>query len=333
MKGFKIILAVVVASLLFSCKSDPKAISSKGKAYEIVVVADVDIYKDYYYDVLNRELRVEIAGLPQAEPEFTLVNLNETSFDKMSKAHHNVLIIKQDATVDKTVVKTRDDVWAYPQRVIYITVPDNENFDEHFTTFAPKVRELFREGEIIRSQKLIEKDLNPAIGKRIADSLGVALKFSNDYSIGILNKEFSWVRIETSASSLGILVYVQPYSDTSQLNYSKILDYRDEITKKYVPGAIDGSYMMIDRHNIKPIQSQLYINNYYAIETKGLWVTYGDFMGGPFVNYTLIDTVNNRIVNIDGFVYNPSGDKRNYLRSLEAVAKTVSFTKLEPKSE
>ncbi|MGB4655159.1 MAG: DUF4837 family protein [Bacteroidales bacterium] len=329
MKVLKIILAIAVATLLVSCKSNPKEISSKGKAYEIVVVTDIGPYQSYYYNVLNRELRIEIPGLPQAEPEFTLVNLNESAFDKMSKAHHNVLIIKQDSSVKKTVVKTRDDVWAYPQRVIYITVPDNENFDEYFTTFAPKVRELFREGEIIRSQKLIEKDLNPAIGKRIADSLGVDLKFTNNFGFGVLNKEFSWVRIETTASSLGILVYVQPYTDTSQLNYVKILDRRDEITKQYVPGAIDGSYMMIDRHNIKPIQSQLYINNYYAIETKGLWVTYGDFMGGPFVNYTLIDTVNNRIVNIDGFVYNPSGDKRNYLRSLEAVAKTVSFTKLE----
>ena len=58
------------------------------------------------------------------------------------------------------------------------------------------------------------------------------------------------------------------------------------------------------------------------MEARGLWGLFGhpgDLMGGPFVSYTLLDTVYNRVVTLDGFLYAPSDPKRDLLRQVEAV--------------
>ena len=49
-------------------------------------------------------------------------------------------------------------------------------------------------------------------------------------------------------------------------------------------------------------------------------------MGGPFVSYTLLDTVYNRVVTLDGFLYAPSDPKRDLLRQVEAILKSLTVT-------
>ena len=48
-----------------------------------------------------------------------------------------------------------------------------------------------------------------------------------------------------------------------------------------------------------------------------------DMMGGPFVLHFYNDSVNNRFVFADGFVYAPEKKKRNYIRLLEASLRTL----------
>ena len=61
------------------------------------------------------------------------------------------------------------------------------------------------------------------------------------------------------------------------------------------------------------------------METRGLWKMENDFMGGPFVNYTIWDEDGNRTVVVDGFVYAPGKDKRNYVMELEAIIQSLRF--------
>jgi hypothetical protein len=45
----------------------------------------------------------------------------------------------------------------------------------------------------------------------------------------------------------------------------------------------------------------------------------GDFMGGPYINLSVLDASKNRVITLDGFVYAPKYNKRNYLRQVEAM--------------
>jgi hypothetical protein len=46
-------------------------------------------------------------------------------------------------------------------------------------------------------------------------------------------------------------------------------------------------------------------------------------LGGPFVSLTRVDTVSRKVVVGEGFVYSPSADKRDLVRQMEAVLRTL----------
>ena len=50
-----------------------------------------------------------------------------------------------------------------------------------------------------------------------------------------------------------------------------------------------------------------------------------DYMGGPYIGVTALDAGNNRIVTVEGAVYAPRYDKRNYLRQVEAMVYSLEF--------
>ena len=63
----------------------------------------------------------------------------------------------------------------------------------------------------------------------------------------------------------------------------------------------------------------------FAVETRGLWMVQNDFMGGPFISYTFVDPTLERVITIDGYVYNPSDLKRNFIRQMEAIFHSIGF--------
>ena len=46
-------------------------------------------------------------------------------------------------------------------------------------------------------------------------------------------------------------------------------------------------------------------------------------MGGPFVSYSTVDEINNRVIVAEAFVYAPNKPKGNYMRKLEASLLTL----------
>jgi hypothetical protein len=72
----------------------------------------------------------------------------------------------------------------------------------------------------------------------------------------------------------------------------------------------------------EPKSEETQLNGNYCIETRGLWLVKNDFMGGPFVNYTFVDKEHNKIIVLDGYVYAPRDNKRDMLRSVEAILHT-----------
>ena len=61
----------------------------------------------------------------------------------------------------------------------------------------------------------------------------------------------------------------------------------------------------------------------YCGVMRGLWRVQGDMMGGPFVSHTRLDEQNNRVIVVEGFVYAPETEKRNFIRRIEAALYTL----------
>jgi hypothetical protein len=48
-------------------------------------------------------------------------------------------------------------------------------------------------------------------------------------------------------------------------------------------------------------------------------------MGGPFVSYSCVDEVNERVIVAEVFVYAPNKEKRQYIRDMEAILLTLKL--------
>jgi len=64
------------------------------------------------------------------------------------------------------------------------------------------------------------------------------------------------------------------------------------------------------------------LNGTYAFEMRGLWKNSDISAGGPFVSYTTVDQKLGRLYYIEGYVYHPSGDKRDWMREMDTILKS-----------
>lgn len=332
MKKILLPFAIVVL-MLTSCKQHQPTLTSTGLNYEIIVVCDQPLYNDVVYPVLNKELRREIDGLPESEPEFSLINTTEQHFTRMLQSHHNVLIIKVDTALEKTKVDVRDNVWSKPQKVINIYLPKSVNFEAEFEKYADNIRGIFNKNAEFRFQTQTKDIRANDIEKTIKEKMSVAMEIPKDFYLAKVENDFCWLRFETTEMSMGLLIYTQEYKDTAQFSLNNIIKNRNLVTSENIPGPADGSYMIAETEMHSPSIKNIDFNGNYCKEVRGLWKVHGDFMGGPYVNYTILDTINNRIVNLDGFVYNPNKNKRNFVRRLESICKTAKFSKVNTNSE
>jgi hypothetical protein len=67
------------------------------------------------------------------------------------------------------------------------------------------------------------------------------------------------------------------------------------------------------------------IDSKYTFEMRGLWKVENEFMGGPFISYSVLDQEKSKILHLYGFVYAPKLNKRNYIRQLDAILRTAKL--------
>ena len=77
----------------------------------------------------------------------------------------------------------------------------------------------------------------------------------------------------------------------------------------------------------KSVLASTKISKYKGQELRGLWEVKKQFMGGPFINFSVVDSINNRILFFDGFVYSPGTEKENYVFEIEAIIKSLKILK------
>lgn len=309
---------------LHACDINDKPVlpSSTGKAGEVIVVIEKKNWNSPVGGLLRDYLSKQHIALPQSEPLFDLVNISHTAFTGILKIHRNILFIDiTDKESPSFIVKR--DLWASGQMVVKITAPDkdivaliNKNKEALPNHFINIERE-----RLIRKYAKIE---DKGITEKLLKNHQISLTVPKGFEIAKEAKGFVWIRRETGETSHGILIYYHEYVDSNTFTKEYIISLRDSITKKHIPGPHDGSYMTTMRDYPTAIK-EIKFNDHYAVEARGLWNLHGDFMGGPFVSYTVLDEQGNRIVTVDGYVYAPKFNKRNYLRQVEAILCSLKF--------
>ena len=188
---------------------------------------------------------------------------------------------------------------------------------------------IFKDEDIKFSQNIFKKERIDENKFKTIQNLNVSIDIPKRYNLVDDTGDFLWLRqhltsgIARGDGSNNILMYAIPLEDVTTVQDS-ITSVRNSIGKKYIPGSKEGMYM-ITEEAYTPFTYDAEIDGKKAFETRGKWEVKNDFMAGPFLNYTIIDKANNRLVVFEGFTYAPSVNKRDFVFELEAIAKSLKF--------
>lgn len=321
-----LLVSISLSLIITSCKSDkPTKPSSKGKPSEIIVVVEDNLWKTSFADSLTAFFSSDRPGLPQPEPLYKLVQIDLKEFDRLFETHRNVFTASIDSSLSDARFEIAYNVWAVPQRVVKITAPTIELLKTSFIEHKREILNLYENAEIERLQKLYSKTQNIKASEQVQKKFNIKMSIPADYFLAVDKDNFIWLRREANTLSQGILIYRYPYTDTVAFKQPKILAVRNQFTSVFVPGPSDSSFMVVADQIIEPVSRTLTLKKELAIETRGLWEVEKDFMGGPFVNYTLVDRKNNMVIALDGYVYAPNQDKAGLLQQVQAILLTFDF--------
>jgi len=321
----KLTTLLLLTFMVFSCKEggeNQRILSnSSGRINHLLVVVDNLQWEQQVGEKIRNLLAAPVEGLNQEEPLFTINQMPPQVFSGFTTKNRIILIIKKEEN-SRTVIK--QDVYAKPQTVVTVSGKNDSQIIEQLNKNADKIIEALKNEEIKERQRQIKKSLFD--DSALQDSLGVSLKFSSVYRIAKATDNFFWIRRDIATGTMDLMVYEMPlgYLRKGDSLVTDIVKMRDSIGKKHIPGRFEGTYMITEKA-YAPYLFETVIDNKPTIETKGLWEVKNDFMGGPFINYAIEDKANNRYLIIEGYVFAPSVNKRDYMFELEAIIRSAKI--------
>lgn len=299
---------------------NPKGLpSSGGKTLEVLVIVPEQLYKGELKDSIGHCFMKACEGLPQAEPLFDVVQMNPEGFfnSEMLQKHRNIIVIDMKAG-NANKLKATVDFKSTPQAYFLFETDNRDSLFALLSRNADKIRNQFYENERKRVYSAFKRLENTDVTRKMKKRFGFWLTVSEEFYIAADKSDFMWLRKETKDESLDIMICTKPYSGKMLPSQEEIIAMRDSVAKANIPGPAKDSYMGTETRS--PFYSQrVSIGGFEAEETRGLWRLFGDWMGGPFVNYCFIDELHGRLVMIDCFVYCPRHPKRDRLMQLEGI--------------
>ncbi len=333
MKKFRIVsLLILFIPLFFACKNtDGYKPNAGGKAGELLVVMDDNWKKSDAGETLMSVVKQPYLGLPQPEPMFDISVTSYVGFSDFMKTYRNLVLTKISPKVEVDTVLYYKDVWAKGQAMVRINAKTEEGFISLIKRQEIKLLSFFNKAERNRSIKSFRKYIHKEFSDKVRDKYGVFVSIPSNLQRITEKKDFIWMNEGSAAASQGIMIYSFDYVGDGTFSKVYLLNKRDSILKKNIPGPTEGSYMATEM-KFPPIYKTTKINGEKVVEMRGLWKVIGDMMGGPWILQAHLDKENNRVIVLDGYVYSPEEtDKRDKIRRIEAVM--YSYKTLEKKEK
>ena len=322
MKTRSIILTLLLPALLLaaSCTQEKKsqilpAIS--GKAGEVEIVSSKAVWESEAGNAVRTVLQAEYPYTPQKESKYRIYNVPPEGFVNVFRLHRNILYLHISDTCAQKLAISKN-VWGEPQTMITVYAPDEASAAELILKQDAKICETFEDAERERVIYNARKFENASLADAVRSQFGGSPFFPSSYTMKKRTDDFVWISYETTYTTQGIFIYRFPYKGVEQFTAEALVAKRNEVMKENVPGSLDGSYM-ITNPVIKPGYYQKNYKGRDFTEIRSLWETQNDYMGGPFISDAFRSSDGKDVIVIEGFVYAPKYDKRDYLRQVEAL--------------
>jgi len=333
MKRFLTYLAVAAMAIIAmsSCSEEKKKKALlpniSGKAGEVVVVIGQNDWEGAIGAVLRDSLSRDFPQLPQKEPMFTLVNVPHSAFNSMFQIHRNIITVNINGNVTEPGVVYRNDVWAAPQCVIRVNAPDSETAVDIIKENSTTIIGMLEEAERNRMMRNAKKYEQHGIAPYVTEMVGGSPHFPSGYKLKKKTDDFIWVSYDPEYVSQGILIYKYPVVEgEDMMSPENLIAANNEILMKNVPGMFENTFMTISTFAPPTVKYMKYHGLEFA-EIRGLWEVHNDYMGGPFVTHVFYSPDGKYMIGLEGFVYAPKFEKRQYLRQVESIIYSFEWAK------
>lgn len=321
--GMKKITCMLCIVLFWACDEQKVVLpSSSGNINELSVVIENNLWQGKVGETIREHFARNVRGLPQQEPLFTLSQIPPEVFTGFVRKSRVFLKIEQ---ADPTGITVLIDSLARPQTGVVVSAPTEEKIIQLIEQNQRQIISKFKQQELEEKRRRINKSLGN--DKPLEEKLGVSLKFPSAYRYAKSTDDFFWLRKDLANGNMEILIYEVPMRviDKGEDVIGNIIKMRDSIGKKYIPGPVEGSYMITEKA-YAPYLFETKVGGKFAYLTKGTWEVENAFMAGPFINYAVRDEKNDRYVILEGFVFKPSARKRNNMFELKAILQTAEIS-------
>lgn len=323
MKKTALILLAAALSLT-ACKKENFFPTASGRPYEVLVVMDSTDWKAPHGRALFDVLDTDVPMLPQSERSFRISQTEVKDFDRVLNIFRNIIIVNIDPhQFTRTKMKFTRDKWAMEQIVLTINSPSEEEFRNFCVEHRQDIVDFLTRTEMNRLVKELKQKHSKVtfdLAKQIFDCEIFVPKELQSYKKG---KDFVWTSNNTASGLENIVIYSYPYEGPQTFNKEYLCHKRDSVMQVNLPGEKPGMYMQTD--TLCSVVRPIVVHNNYAMEMRGLWIMRNDCMGGPYVSHHRVDTENNRVIVVEGFVYAPEKMKRGLMRRLEGSLYTLKL--------
>lgn len=348
------ILALVIlfgAGCTVSGDYRPSALGPEG---QITVAIDSAHWNGPIGDALRETIGGPIYTLPAPEPAFTLQPVSialEPLFEQMKKRKNIVIVAPlNDTTAEarflqarfgeagtdliatgQSAVVSREDLWLRDQMVVYIAAASEDSVAAAIRAKSDDLLYVFNKITRERlAEEMFAKGRQQDLEQRLLERHGFAVNGQHDYFIAIDTTNFVWLRrVISSETWRSLFVYYEEDANPGDLSAEWIYSRRDSLSRRYIQGSSAG-FVEIDRRRPLVTENINFLDR-YGFETRGLWQMVLEQpdgqkaqmgMGGSFVSYAFYDETSGRNYLIDGMIFAPGYEKREFLRQMEVIAHT-----------
>ncbi|MAU63453.1 MAG: DUF4837 domain-containing protein [Flavobacteriaceae bacterium] len=316
---------LIITCFLFACQNNKTVYKpeSSGNINTVTVVIENSLWNSSVGEAIRDAFASEFIGLPQQEPIFSLKQIPLSVFSDFARQSRNILIVQK--TKKDTFMLLRDQ-FAKPQIVGRFLGSNEEKIIDKIKNNKKNITQEIKNNDLKEKQRRMKISLLKQ--EDLKSLFSIDLTIPSAYKLFKKDKnKFIWFQKETKNGSINIIAYQLPQKKSLRFySLDEIIKTRDSIGKLFVPGRNKNSHMITEEAYM-PYRKKVKLSGFKSIETRGTWEVKNDFMAGPFLNYIIQDTLNQRIVVLEGFVFSPSSKKREQVFELEAIFKSLKIIK------
>ncbi len=323
----KLVFLILACTIIISCKESNKQSylpGSIGGINTISVVVDNQLWKGKVGDKIREHFAAPAVGLTLDEPIFSINHVPPSVFTGTVRNMRAVLFVEKDSL---NLGHLKSDMYAAPQKIGVIKGRTEDEIIENLDAKASEIIASFKNLEIKEAQRRFKRSLSKETV--LKDKFGLDLTVPAAFKVVKQEDNFVWMETQIPKGTMNVIAYEMPgnsFSNDSTF-VGDIIRMRDSIGQAFIPGpdvAGKTTYMRGDPA-FSPHIFATQVADKKAVEVRGIWDIKNYPMAGTFLTYIINDRENNRKMVLEGFVFAPSANKRDYMFELEAIMRSTQI--------